>query len=282
MAAVQDQEPAEATARNPTDPTALAVVSAAAGGLLLAASVPAPSVPVPPVAAYLLGFVVVGATTLAAGAVAPVLTRRWLAGVVLPVAAVLLALYLWSECVPRPLGPVAVTVALLLAGGAVGGSVGGRIEHPGHLLVVAVVSLLVDTFSVYHPAGPTAAVVARPEALAVLALSWPMLGTSEIVPILGVGDVVFAALYLSASRRHGLGRGRTALALAAGLVVTLIAVVLTSVPIPALVGMGLAVLAVHPEARRLPAKDRRKGRIILAVLAALWLAVWLRNLAAMT
>ena len=105
---------------------------------------------------------------------------------------------------------VAVTGALLTAGAAIGGAVGGRIEHPGHLLVVVVLSLLVDSFSVFHTAGPTAAVVARPELIAVLALPWPRFGTSEFLPVLGVGDVVFAALYMSTARQFGLPRLRTA------------------------------------------------------------------------
>lgn len=259
------------------NPTSLALIAFASAGLVLSISFLAPGVSFPPLGAYIVGFVVVMGTTLAAAFVAPTLGRPALSFVVLTAVGLLVLLFMRGEEVPAPLGAVAVTAILLFAGAVVGGTVGGRIEHPGHLLVVAVVSFLVDTFSVYHPAGPTAAVVAQPRALAVLALPWPMLGTEEIAPILGVGDVVFAALYLSASRRHGLGMGKTVVAVALGLAVTMCAVILSGVPIPALVGMGLAVLIVHPRARKLPAADRKKGRIILAVLALIWVLVWVRN-----
>lgn len=262
-----------------SSPIPLVVVAVAAAGLVLAMAPLAAHVPVDPFVAYILGFFVVTGTTLAAASVAPTMTRTATAAVVLLGVATLVSLYVAQ--VPDLFGAVVVTAVLLLAGGVVGGSVGGRIEHPGHLLAVAVVSLLVDTFSVYHPAGPTAALVSQPRALAVLALSWPMLGTTTIAPVLGVGDVIFAALYMAASRRHDLGTGRTVVGLAAGLVVTMAAVILSGLPIPALVGMGVAVLVAHPRARRLPAKDRRKGRIVLAVLALLWLAAWLRNLIVM-
>jgi len=256
---------------------ALALIAAASAGLVLAVSFLAPGLPLAPLGAYIIAFVVVMGTTLAAARIAPTLERPALSLVVLSAVAMLVLLFIYGETVPSPLGAVAVTAILLFAGGAVGGTVGGRIEHAGHLLVVAVVSLLVDTFSVYHPAGPTAAVVAQPKALAVLALPWPMLGTEEIVPVLGVGDIVFAALYLSASRRHGLGLRRTTVAVALGLVVTMAAVIISGFPIPALVAMGLAVLIAHPEARKLPPKDRKKGRIILGALALIWILVWLRN-----
>jgi hypothetical protein len=254
----------------------LTIVACAAAGLVLGAWVLAPLVPVDPLVAFVVGFGAVTGTTLAAARVAPVLTRTGLAVVVLTAVAMLVTLYVVQA--PEPLGAVLVTAVLLMAGGAVGGAVGGRIEHPGHLLAVVVVSLLVDTFSVYHPAGPTAAVVSQPRALAVLALSWPMLGSTGTAPVLGVGDVIFASLYVAVSRRHGLGARRTIVALAAGLAATMLAVILSGLPIPALVGMGLAVLVAHPEARRLPAKDRRRGRVMLAILVALWLASWVRTL----
>jgi hypothetical protein len=183
----------------------------------------------------------------------------------------------YGEDQPRAASAVVVTAALLLAGAVIGGAVGGRIEHPGHLIAVAAVSVLVDSFSVLHPAGPTAAVVARPEAIAVVALPWPVLGSREIVPVLGVGDVVFAALYLAASRRFGLGVGRTAIAVGLGLIATMVGVMATRLPLPALVGMGIAVVAAHPRARRLPPKDRKQALVVFGVLALLWVLLWLRR-----
>ncbi len=169
------------------------------------------------------------------------------------------------------------TLALLVAGGALGAAVGGRIEHPGHLLPVVVVSLIVDSFSVFHSAGPTAAIVERPAVIALVALPWPVLGTTEIAPVLGVGDVVFAALYLAAARKFHLGLGRTVAALAVGLLITMMGVLFVSLPLPALVGMGLAMLAVHPRARKLPDKDRRKALLVMAILGVALVILLLRD-----
>jgi hypothetical protein len=177
----------------------------------------------------------------------------------------------WSS---DPLAAAFVTSALLLLGSSLGAAVGGRVAHAGHLLVVVVVSVLVDTFSVFHSFGPTAAVIERPQVIALIALPWPVLGESEISPVLGVADGVFAALYLSAARRHGLGVMRIAIAVACGLVATAVTVVATQRSIPALVGMGLAVLAACPRARRLPAEDRRLGWAIIIGLSVLWLGLW--------
>jgi hypothetical protein len=68
---------------------------------------------------------------------------------------------------------------------------------------------------------------------------------------------VFAALYVAAARRHGLGTVRMLAALAAGFAGTLGAVVLLARPVPALPFLGLAVVVAMPRARAIPAAERR-------------------------
>jgi hypothetical protein len=255
---------------------ALALVAAACAGLLFAVWVLSPALALPsPYLAYAVAFLAVTAMTLSAAAVAPVAGWKGLVATLVASAAALGAVAWLGAELPPVVSAVVVTVALLMAGSSAGGAVGGRIEHPGHLLAVAAVSVLVDSFSVLHPAGPTAAVVARPEAIAVLALPWPLLGSRELAPVLGVGDVIFAALYLAASRRFDLGVTRTAVAVALGLVATMGGVMATGLPLPALVGMGVAVVIAHPRARRLPPKDRSRALAVLGVIALLWVLLWL-------
>lgn len=263
-------------ARPPGSFLALALVSSACAGLVFAVWILAPAIALPwrALDAVVVVLAVTG-MTLSAAAVAPV-QRWWALTATVAVATATLGVVAWFGAdLPRAVAAVAVTAALLIAGASLGGAVGGRIEHPGHLLAVAAVSTLVDSFSVFHPAGPTAAVVARPAAIAVVALHWPVPGTSDIVPVLGVGDVIFAALYLTASRRFGLGVVRTAIAVAVGLVATMVAALITGLPLPALVGMGLAVVAAHPRARRLPPKDKRKALAVIGAIALLWIVLWL-------
>lgn len=215
-----------------------------------------------------LAFGCVGAEVLLASAAAPRFPRRALLLLFVPLSA-LVALALLGQAVSAVIAAMVVTACLLGAGTLIGAKVGAAIERPGHLLVVAIVSALVDAFSVLHPRGPTAQLIEIESAVAILVLPWPILGTSRIAPVLGVGDIVFAALYVAACRRHALSIPRTVIALAIGLGLTFAAAVAAARGVPALPLMGAAVVIAHPEARRLPPEDRAKalgGILALTVL----------------
>jgi hypothetical protein len=189
-----------------------------------------------------------------------------------------LALVSLASAAPTALDCAIVLVLLLAAGTSAGGVLGARIEHVGHLLPVAIVSSLADLVSVLTPGAPSDVVVATPALLSVLAVSWPMPGTHDLPAILGVGDIAFVALYFAAARKHGLSRGRTAVALALGLAVTAVVVARTALPIPALPFLGAAMLAAHPAARSLPGKDRRAALVgLIAIALALGALVLFRR-----
>jgi hypothetical protein len=239
----------------------------------------APIVPVPDgdaglVAGYVVAFAVIGALAIAVGLTVPKLPAKALALLVVPVGALGL---LGALRVGAPNAGTAalVTASLLFGGSLLGGVVGRAIEAPGHILVVVVVSALVDVLSVLHPSGPSAVIVQMESVIALLALPFPLLGTDRIEPVLGVGDVIFAALYLGAAARHGLRRRRTVAGLGGGLLATMAVVLALELPIPALPFLGAGVLVAHPEARRLPPADRRKAAtglvLIVAVIAGLFL-----------
>lgn len=224
-------------------------------------------------AAGVLAFACVGAEVLTAAALAPRLRPRALLALPVPIAA-LAAVAVLGDGWPRGAAAATVTVGLLSVGTLAGAVVGHAIDRAGHLVVVAVVSSLVDVFSVLHPRGPTAQLVQVETAVNVLILPWPILGTARIEPILGVGDIAFAAIYLGAAKRHGLAVRRTVLALAAGLAVTLAVVMATGIGIPALPFLGAAVVLAHPEARRLPPEDRKKALVGLVVLVGLFVGLF--------
>ena len=246
---------------------------------MAAAALVGPGIRVGPIVAYVAAFVAVSASALLVAMLAPVMTSaRWL--VVAALGAALAAGAGMGGIASRaPLAAAAaVTVALLAAGSVVGGLVGGRLQDAGHLVVVAVISLCVDAFSVLHQAGPSAHVAHDEQLLSVLALPWPMLGTHDVVPVLGVGDVVFAALYVAASRKHALPVGRTLVALAVGFAVAMVLVVVTAAPIPVLPFLGAAIVVAHPRARRIPARDRRVAWIgMVTVGVAVAVAFWLSS-----
>lgn len=237
----------------------------------------APRVPIDGGLGALLGaalaFGCVGGEVLFASVAAPRFSRRALLWLIAPASA-LGALALLGDAVPAVVAAMLVTSCLLGAGTMIGAKVGEAIEHPGHLLVVAIVSALVDAFSVLHPSGPTAQLIENESVVAILVLPWPLLGTTRIAPVLGVGDVVFSALYVAACRRHGLSIRRTAIALAFGLALAFALAVAAARGIPALPLMGAAVLIAHPAARRLPPEDRIKAAAGIGALATLFVVLF--------
>jgi hypothetical protein len=250
---------------------AIAAVVAVMAGLTLLA----PHLSLPPMAAYVLGFAMVVASVLGVALVTPSEKGRRGLAPALPALALLLLVHL-SKTTGTP-AALAVAAALLAVGTALGAVVGAGIEHPGHLVFVVIVSSLADVFSVTQPEGPSAAIVNAPQALGLLAISWPMLGTDQLAPLLGVGDIVFTGLYLAAARAHGLPLGRTLIALALAFVATMVTVIVTELPVPALPFLGVAMLLAHPAARRPPQRDRAKAVAVVFALSLLFVALLARR-----
>ena len=242
----------------------------------MVSAIVAPHVPLDPatsnaraLASYVIAYASVAMCVVGVAALAPDLGRL---AIVIAIVAALALSTLGSS--PPSLVRVAIVLACLLAAGtSVGAAIGVRIEHAGHLLPVAIVSSLADAFSVWTPGAPSNAALEAPELLSVLAIGWPMAGTHDLPAILGVGDVAFVALYFGAARKHALALSRTALALFAGLAATALTVAVTSIAIPALPFLGAAVVLAHPEARKLPASDRRTALIGLALVVIAFAAL---------
>jgi hypothetical protein len=231
-----------------------------------------PRVAIAPLAAYEIGFGAVVASALACALICPPVQKRdlWLA--LLP-AAVLCGVALAQP--PEFGAAIVVTIALLLGGTLIGGAVGFAIEHPGHLIFVAIVSAAADAASVFHPSGPSAAIVQSKHALSLLALPWPMLGTHQLEPFLGVGDVIFTSLYIASTRRHALPIWRSALGLTLGYVVTMVTVVALEATVPALPFLGLGIVLAQPAARRPPLPDRARGYTLAALVVGIVAALLL-------
>jgi hypothetical protein len=169
----------------------------------------------------------------------------------------------------------AVTISVLMTGGLVGGYIGSLLEHPGMLMVVAYVAALGDVFSVLHPSGLTAKVMQNPQALAVLTLSFPVLGSDRVVPLTGIGDVAFAAIFVVGARATGLSVRRTVAALSAAILLVVLAVELGRTALPAVPFFSAAVVLAHPEARTFPPGQRRRILLNLAAVTLLFAGLWL-------
>jgi hypothetical protein len=156
-----------------------------------------------------------------------------------------------------------LTVALVL-----GGAIGARMQSPGHLTAVALVSSAVDLWSVTSPSGPTHRIVQSPALLRLLTLSAAIPPEREPRPAIGFGDAVFVALYLAAAARFTMPRGRMAAALWAGIVAAGVMAVALDRAVPALPTIGLMVLASQPRARDVPPADRRATGLAAVMLIA--------------
>ncbi len=201
--------------------------------------------------AYTIAFVVVACSIVGCALACPNPRPRITILIVFTAVICLLGLKACAAHMHPLLQACLVTIALLAGGTSLGAWVGYRIETPSHLLAVAVVSSLVDAFSVLHDAGPSAQIAQSAEMLSLLALPWPMLGTADLIPVIGVGDVVFAALYVGACRVHRLSLVRTCVALSCGFLLTLVALFVFVRPIPALPFLGMCIVIAHPQARSL-------------------------------
>ncbi len=175
---------------------------------------------------------------------------------------------------------VLVNAAIVTFAHAVGGAVGRRVAHPGHLLPACVVAAAADLASVLHPAGPSHAIASSDRALAVLTLGAAVPGTPHVAPALGAGDLLFLALVLGAAATHRMSIARTAALGAAGVIAAGILSAIVGAPVPALVTIGVAIVAGLPAARRLRAEDRRTAGLSVAIAAAVLAALGMQRLTA--
>ena len=175
---------------------------------------------------------------------------------------------------PR-IGVLLVDLGLVAVAHAVGGGVGVRVAHPGHLLPACAVAAAADLASVLSPSGPTHAIAGSERALSLLAVGFPVPGTRAVAPVLGAGDIVFVALVLGVAVRHRLSLARVAAAAAAGVAVAGAHAAHFEREIPALVPIGAAVVVALPEARRVRPEERRTTAVAIAVAVAVVLGVLL-------
>jgi hypothetical protein len=230
--------------------------------------------PAAPLIAYLVGFACVVASTIFIALFVPSSRSAGFVGAGFGSALMMVAAASppdQEEAFPA----LCVLSGLLVLGSGFGALIGRRIQHPSHLLFVALMSSVADILSVAQPGGISKAIAEQPRMLALLAVPWPLLGSDEIAPFLGVSDVLFASLYLHASRVHVLPMLRSVVALSGGFAVTAALVLLLQRPIPVLPLLGASFVLAHPRARAASVEDLRRGAWVLAALAIVIATVFL-------
>lgn len=180
-------------------------------------------------------------------AVGMVVASRWRMPRASLVGALALALALAVVGIAADLDLLA-DVAKAWVGALAGVAFARVVERPWWLLPIALCVPIADAWSVYSSRGVTRAVLERAQEEPRW-IEWPTVATPiaglpyESFGRLGIVDVLFAALFLGAAARWGLGLRRLAVSLVAGLLATsLVVLEVDDVAIPALPLVCLAFL----------------------------------------
>ena len=167
----------------------------------------------------------------------------------------------------------------MIACGAVGRLLSRLVRERNLLVAVLLTAAIVDVFTV--TVGPTRRALERaPEAVRKLAMSVPKPGSAAgekgtaglaVAASIGLGDFIFAAMFLAAAARHRLPAARAAVAAACLVVVAMTAVL--AVPrlpaLPLLPFIAIGMLAVTWREFRLTRQEIWQlvaGAVFLAVL----------------
>ena len=183
-------------------------------------------------------------------AVAPVLGLSWLLAtrpLSSRAAGVLAAAGLAAAVSLSGLGWVgAAPVFKVLVAALAGRLLGRQVAEAWWLVLVALVALLADTWSVF--AGPTRLVVERaPSMLDYLLLHFPALGSGAAGMGLGMSDLVFLALFTAGSHRAGLRARAGFLAMGLSLLLTVVLALVWKPALPALPLLSLAFLGANAD-----------------------------------
>jgi len=191
-------------------------------------------------------------------------------------AAALLTFAVWQ---PTPVVTVLlVDGALVVVSWALGCTLGRRVQHASHLLPACVVAASADLVSLLSPEGPSHAIAQSERALSVLAVWFPVAGSSALAPALGVGDLLFMALAMGVARAHALPYARTVIACAVGTALAGVAAARSGLAIPALVPIAVMLVLALPAIRQLRRSDRAVASWSMLIAGTLALATLARTL----
>ena len=223
-----------------------------------------------PISAYIFAFVLL---TIVIMASAMSLSQRWpdRSGVWAIGVGLVLVVFVTASDSSSTVYGLLVGFGLLIICLTAGAMIGRRIEEPNYLWPLTLVMVCFDLWSVFSSQGITQELVLAPEAQetrALLVLAFPVPGLG-VEPVLGIGDVIVVSLLYSAVSWLGLSLRRLTIGLGLGFVLCLTALVITSVPLPALAFIApCGVAALGQEA-----KPRISELVMAAVFCLIGLTV---------
>ncbi len=226
----------------------------------------AESAPMAAIVGFVLAFSLLSLTVLAAsfGAAQAPLSR---ARVGLCVLACGLVAYGAGLLDPPAVAALLAGAALVLATSWLGAALGRGVEQASHLWPLSIVALGADVWSVTTPQAPTNQLITGEAewALSYVVLMLPVPGIG-VTAVLGIGDLAFTALLCGAIVKLGLSSKRLGVGLLVGYGLTLLALLLLQLPLPALPFIAIAAVAALGGQAPIAAKEMALAAGFVALL----------------
>ncbi len=164
-------------------------------------------------------------------------------------------------------------MGIALAGGILLGSI---IKKPSYLIPLAAAAGLADIWSVGF--GVTKKIVQSRTAMNFLLFSFPVAGKG-ILPVIGVTDFIFAAMFLSLSFRFDMPVIRTQILVAASFIISITVAVFGGFGVPVLPVMGvLFIIGQYKYVKIVDPKEKREAVCgILIIATALAVVTFIKN-----
>ena len=136
-----------------------------------------------------------------------------------------------------------IDLGLLGIGCHIGKIVALGVTQRSYLVPLTLVASVTDLWSVWG--GPTHVIVQEPNYQNYFLIAYPLLGTTHILPTLGLGDITFLALYFALLPRYNLKIRLTSWAIIGAFSVTFLLSLLAGKGLPAIPFISAAFLLVN-------------------------------------
>jgi uncharacterized membrane protein len=117
------------------------------------------------------------------------------------------------------------------------------VSERSFLVPLSLVASIIDVWSVWG--GPSKMIVDNPQSHHYFLLLYPLLGTPQIYPTIGLGDITFMSLYLGVVPQYQLKQRQTSWALAGAIFAVYLLSVLSGKALPAIPFISAAFLMVN-------------------------------------
>jgi uncharacterized membrane protein len=153
----------------------------------------------------------------------------------------------------------------------VGMIVAKGVSERSYLVPLSLVASIMDVWSVWG--GPSKMIVENPQSHNYFLLLYPLLGTQQIYPTIGLGDITFMALYLGVVPQYQLKQRQTSWALVAAIFTVYLLSVLSGKALPAIPFISTAFLMVNWKLLEFKKKELQTTFFFIIIFLAILILV---------